>query len=241
MINQWYLTREDQQYGPYSDHQMQQFIHAGRIMYDDLVWCEGMEKWLPVQQIPLFNLTEKSSPTDHQTAQPLPSSPAGTYSTGPETDSPRHKSKLKLPLLISAGLVLVGAIIIIGLNLFSLSETTGEITAAVTCKQVTAESMPVEESSSFSDQDQTIYLTVTIDNARRGNEIEVAWYSNSEPDADNSRSVLLARYTDELPRGSSQTHFSIEQPYIGWEGGDYVADIIVEGRVLKSVPFTISK
>jgi uncharacterized RDD family membrane protein YckC len=47
----YFIQRGDQQYGPYTLAELQQYLAAGNIVPSDLARSEGMEQWLPVWQV----------------------------------------------------------------------------------------------------------------------------------------------------------------------------------------------
>ncbi|KAB2639305.1 MAG: DUF4339 domain-containing protein [Verrucomicrobia bacterium] len=46
MSNQWHLLINGQQYGPYSEEDLLQFVREGRVVRDSLLWTEGMHEWV---------------------------------------------------------------------------------------------------------------------------------------------------------------------------------------------------
>jgi len=42
---EWYLARNDKQYGPLSDLELQKFIDLGHLEPNDLLWREGFNGW----------------------------------------------------------------------------------------------------------------------------------------------------------------------------------------------------
>ena len=50
-MSNWYYTLNGQQQGPVAAEQIQQFIQAGQLHTDALVWKEGMANWAPVGTI----------------------------------------------------------------------------------------------------------------------------------------------------------------------------------------------
>lgn len=48
---QIYLTRDGQQYGPYSPEQLKASLSDGTVNPDDLAWYEGITDWVPVSSI----------------------------------------------------------------------------------------------------------------------------------------------------------------------------------------------
>lgn len=79
MAEQWYYTRNKQQQGPVSPEQLRQLAGAGQIGPSDMVWKDGMEKWMPANQIAgLFPgrhtpVTGKQPPPVEQAGPPQPS------------------------------------------------------------------------------------------------------------------------------------------------------------------------
>lgn len=47
----WFFVNGGQQAGPISDIQLDEYILAGQILPDTLIWREGMESWQPCQEI----------------------------------------------------------------------------------------------------------------------------------------------------------------------------------------------
>ena len=43
--NQWYLTRDGKQHGPFSDADLANFAALGQLQASDLVWREGLSSW----------------------------------------------------------------------------------------------------------------------------------------------------------------------------------------------------
>lgn len=52
MSDGWYLTRNGQQYGPYSSEQFRRFAAEGRLTPNDLVASVGGQQWLPASAVP---------------------------------------------------------------------------------------------------------------------------------------------------------------------------------------------
>ena len=47
----YYISRDGQQFGPYTLAEVQRYVADGNILLTDLAHCEGMASWVPVQQI----------------------------------------------------------------------------------------------------------------------------------------------------------------------------------------------
>ena len=75
-MRQWHCYVGGQQYGPVSDDVLREWTASGRLKPTDNVWTEGMEQWLPAEQV--------SELFDGVTAPPpLPATcPAGSGSSG---------------------------------------------------------------------------------------------------------------------------------------------------------------
>jgi len=44
----WYIARDQQQYGPISDAELNKFCELGHLEPYDLLWREGLPNWYPV-------------------------------------------------------------------------------------------------------------------------------------------------------------------------------------------------
>jgi uncharacterized RDD family membrane protein YckC len=47
----WYFVNAGQQAGPITDVQLEEYVRAGRILPDTLIWREGMENWQPCREV----------------------------------------------------------------------------------------------------------------------------------------------------------------------------------------------
>ncbi|MDD5395561.1 MAG: GYF domain-containing protein [Thiothrix sp.] len=71
-MSSYLVSRNGEQFGPYSVEEFAAYIKSGQILPDDLAWKEGMASWLPVSKIPTVASQEAS-----RIAPPMPhSSPA---------------------------------------------------------------------------------------------------------------------------------------------------------------------
>jgi GYF domain 2 len=82
--NQWYLSRNGQQHGPFSDADVANFARLGQLHVNDLIWREGFANWRPA--LTIF-------------PEPVPASaPYPTRRTvAAEVDVPRRQSAGSLP------------------------------------------------------------------------------------------------------------------------------------------------
>ena len=51
MSNQWYFSREGQNFGPYSWDELRGFVASGQVTAADPVWNEGMPNWIPAADV----------------------------------------------------------------------------------------------------------------------------------------------------------------------------------------------
>ncbi|MEN8693626.1 MAG: DUF4190 domain-containing protein [Akkermansiaceae bacterium] len=82
-MSEWYYGKDGQQYGPVDEATIKARAATGEISATDLVWKEGMEKWLPFAELAEFS--------DGAAAAPAPgtaSSPYASPQTNPGTVSP---------------------------------------------------------------------------------------------------------------------------------------------------------
>lgn len=113
------ISRDGEQFGPYSPEDLHAYIISGHIQQTDLAWKEGMANWLPVSQInpsavknsappvpsqlnstPMCNPVHQSAPTNHSFEQLNPSLSQGA---------------IPLPPSLHWGLVLLFAILTLGI------------------------------------------------------------------------------------------------------------------------------
>lgn len=64
MSQQWYLSRQGQQYGPYSWEQLREFAGSGQVMSEELIWGSGMTDWVKAAEVEgLFNTAQPFAQT----------------------------------------------------------------------------------------------------------------------------------------------------------------------------------
>jgi hypothetical protein len=49
--NTWYVLRDGQQYGPFSNQRLRELVRERRIERDDYLWCPNSPDWVPVNSI----------------------------------------------------------------------------------------------------------------------------------------------------------------------------------------------
>ena len=81
-MSQWYCTIYEKRYGPVETDVLREWIAQGRCRPADNVWTEGMEKWLPAEQVPeLFDGVTAPPPMPATSgAAERPNAPGGVAS-----------------------------------------------------------------------------------------------------------------------------------------------------------------
>jgi hypothetical protein len=59
---QTYITKNGQQYGPYSDSEVAEYLKTGQISENDFAWQEGLPEWVPLSQLFAVQLSNVPSP-----------------------------------------------------------------------------------------------------------------------------------------------------------------------------------
>ncbi|MBI5489826.1 MAG: zinc-ribbon domain-containing protein [Deltaproteobacteria bacterium] len=77
----WFVAVGEEQQGPYTTQQIRDYIQTDQLDPESFMWKEGMEDWLPVQQVPEF---ADAAPGGAAPAAPAPS--AGSPFGGPTAD-----------------------------------------------------------------------------------------------------------------------------------------------------------
>ena len=54
-MTEWFYGKEGQQYGPIDETTLRARVVTGEIGPHDLIWCEGMASWQPLQNLPQFS------------------------------------------------------------------------------------------------------------------------------------------------------------------------------------------
>lgn len=55
-MKQWHCLVGGQQYGPISEEKLREWIGQGRVKLSDYVWCEGMDEWKFLKDVPELNV-----------------------------------------------------------------------------------------------------------------------------------------------------------------------------------------
>ena len=90
-MSEWYYGKGGQQYGPVDEATIKARAATGEISSTDLVWKEGMEKWLPLSEVSELTSVVAASPVAAATASPYTSpqtNPAGVSPAGGMYETP---------------------------------------------------------------------------------------------------------------------------------------------------------
>jgi hypothetical protein len=145
---EYWISRDEQRYGPYSESELKQWLLTGDLDLDDLVWYEELDLWITLRT--LFGLdraTEKPSANETpsasdstRSAEKMTSGSNATIENGP---APRTEPKgtsiaRKLPVIEIVLLLGVGFLTIVGIALFSSHTSQTGATTATTPATVAA-------------------------------------------------------------------------------------------------------
>ncbi len=90
MAGQWHYQREGKQFGPLTTTDLKLLASTGRLSPNDLVWREGLPKWLPAAKITGLwigvNLPAVSETPAIEPAPVVPAPPRATQASLSETD-----------------------------------------------------------------------------------------------------------------------------------------------------------
>jgi hypothetical protein len=98
----YFIKRGEENFGPYSLAEVQEYVQSGRVITTDLAQSEGMPEWVPVTQI-LGNIPAASAIA--------PAAPA-VYATVPLVDLPPN-----LQWVVVMIIILIGRFVFAGLGL----------------------------------------------------------------------------------------------------------------------------
>jgi hypothetical protein len=86
----YYISRNQQSFGPYSLEDLQRYVSAGQISPSDLAQGEGTGNWMPVSQIlGGFQSANPAPPVPPQSFQSFPQQPAA-YAQPPQYQQPQN-------------------------------------------------------------------------------------------------------------------------------------------------------
>jgi hypothetical protein len=107
------ISRDGEQFGPYSTEDLGAYINSGHVLQTDLAWKEGMANWLPISQIYPSAVKNPAPP-------PRPSQPNAALANNPAHQSALSnpslsQSAMPLPPSLHWGLVMLFSLLTLGI------------------------------------------------------------------------------------------------------------------------------
>ncbi len=237
---EWYLFKDGRQYGPYTGVQLETLIQEGRVSPEDLLWNKDLLEWTRADRVLWL---PSSSPYRPDTSPGISKEKRQTPAYNRQEQPSSQKKRKLWPVFLGGALLLL--LIVGGVTGFNAlwgdgGAFTGSTTLeAVTCHGVTEESKPREITDTFTLEDPEIFLAVTVTNAREGSVLAAQWWHLLREEGEQEKEIFLAGYEVELPRGDSQSHFSILRPPFNWSAGEYQVDLLLDDEPVIALPFKI--
>ncbi len=57
-----HIQRDGQEFGPYTLEDLNKYLAEGSLLASDLAWYEGLQNWIPMEQVPGVNLPSSNFP-----------------------------------------------------------------------------------------------------------------------------------------------------------------------------------
>ena len=108
---QIFITRGEDSSGPYTLEQVQDYLSQGVLLADDFAYHEGLEGWIPLEQLIAKSVPLEEPPHPAQMAEGAP--PSKSEPVLAEVVRPPVKGKIKTKLIIGA---VAGLLVISGLS-----------------------------------------------------------------------------------------------------------------------------
>jgi periplasmic protein TonB len=112
----FYLSKDDQTFGPHSVTEIQSFLKSGAVFPNNLLWTEGMEEWTPIGQLfqtlaPVEKPVRPNDPATQSEVEPAKKREDGESLVGPweiaRARSDGMSNRLSVAILTAAFLHLV--------------------------------------------------------------------------------------------------------------------------------------
>jgi hypothetical protein len=142
----WYVTKNGQQFGPYTVPQLKELAESGQLQQADLLWTEGWNEWRPVSTTALgrhiaqyFSASASSSPPPPQ-AHPVPDMIDVAQVARPVSAIPSSepgllhwakKHPVALAITAGASLLILLALVILSLTSQHVSNSSSSATKSV--------------------------------------------------------------------------------------------------------------
>jgi len=65
-MSDWYYAANDEQKGPINESELKENFAGNKLPIDTLVWKEGMDNWVPANQVPAFSFRPPPAPAKVQ-------------------------------------------------------------------------------------------------------------------------------------------------------------------------------
>jgi len=87
-VNQIHITRDGQQFGPFTLDQARDYVADGQLLATDLAWFEGAQDWMPLHSVPGLARTPPPPPRSRPPPPPAPRRPSPSGQPVPSQSSP---------------------------------------------------------------------------------------------------------------------------------------------------------
>ena len=135
--------------------------------------------------------------------------------------------------------VLLAAAGIGGCHLVRNPTPAEPVISATLARAVNAKQQPVDQTTTFDQTQETIYLTFAASHARSGSVLRAVWTAvNVGAAAPPSTVIDEARLT--LARGNESGVFTLRRSGAQWASGEYRADLYLDDRLIHALPYTIT-
>ncbi|HUB66178.1 MAG TPA: DUF4339 domain-containing protein [Candidatus Methylacidiphilales bacterium] len=104
-MSDWYYAADNAQKGPINESELKANFATNKLPVDTLVWKEGMDGWLPANQVPAFSFRPPPTPAKIQPpAADAPPSPAAAENpaAAPSPSNPDSTKPVDLTSLVNA-------------------------------------------------------------------------------------------------------------------------------------------
>ena len=60
-MSKWYYGKDNSQHGPISENEIRNLLSTKQIDPNTIIWCEGMDNWQPLIEVPEFSPTNNNA------------------------------------------------------------------------------------------------------------------------------------------------------------------------------------
>jgi len=94
-MSDWYYAAGNEQKGPINESELKANLASNKLPGDTLVWKDGMDNWLPANQVPAFSFRAAPEPAKIQPASGVMPE-AKVVSAGPDVNNPDSTKPVEL-------------------------------------------------------------------------------------------------------------------------------------------------